>query len=334
MFMLFHRYLQALTMDVILSAVFGFQANSQENPDDPVINIARRALTQSSSQIILLASVLPFGLKIIENFPSIWLSKIMPLINMAEKIVATKRAAGARDGSSPRKDMLDIMLAASDHPAVPDAKKLSDTEVIAQSFVFLAAGYETSSATLSLTCYHIATHPDVQDKLQQEIDSVWSDEDQMPTNETVNELQYLDMVISETLRLYPPGFIISRSCNRLCTINGITIPKDSPVIIPVYSVQRDPTIFPDPEKFMPDRFSPTAKQSRNPYAFMPFGHGPHSCIGMRFAMMQMKLALMRILKKYRLEVAQDAKIPPDVRIKATLACAEVNVYISSRNGEM
>ena len=101
--------------------------------------------------------------------------------------------------------MLDIMLAASDHPAVPDAKKLSDTEVIAQSFVFLAARYETSSATLSLTCYHIATHPDVQDKLQQEIDSVWSDEDQMPTYETVNELQYLDMVISETLRLYPPG---------------------------------------------------------------------------------------------------------------------------------
>ena len=105
MFMLFHRYLQALTMDVILSAVFGFQANSQENPDDPVINIARRALTQSSSQIILLASVLPFGLKIIENFPSIWLSKIMPLINMAEKIIATKRA-GARDGSSPRKVLL------------------------------------------------------------------------------------------------------------------------------------------------------------------------------------------------------------------------------------
>ena len=92
------------------------------------------------------------------------------------------------------------------------------------------------------------------------------------------------------------GFIISQSCNRLCAIKGITIPEDSPVIIPVYSVQRDPTIFPDPEKFIPDRFSPTAKQSRNPYAFMPFGHGPSSCIGMRFAMMQMKLALIRILK--------------------------------------
>ena len=97
------------------------------------------------------------------------------------------------------------MLAASDDPSVPESKKLSDTEVLAQSIIFLAAGYETSSGTLSLTCYHIATNADVQDKLQQEIDSVWTDEEQLPTYETVNELPYLDMVISETLRLYPPG---------------------------------------------------------------------------------------------------------------------------------
>ena len=97
------------------------------------------------------------------------------------------------------------MLAASDDPNVPESKKLTDMEVIAQSFVFLIAGYETSSNTLGLTSYHIATHPDVQDKLQQEIDSVWTDGEQLPTYETVNELPYLDMVISETLRIYPPG---------------------------------------------------------------------------------------------------------------------------------
>ena len=101
--------------------------------------------------------------------------------------------------------MLDLMLAASVDPSVPESKKLSDTEVLAQSIIFLAAGYETSSGTLSLTCYQIATNPDVQNKLQQEIDSVWTDEEQLPIYETVNELPYLDMVISETLRLYPPG---------------------------------------------------------------------------------------------------------------------------------
>ena len=101
--------------------------------------------------------------------------------------------------------MLDLMLAASDDPSAPESKKLSDTEVLAQSIIFLAAGYETSSGTLSLTCHHIATNPEVQDKLQQEIDSVWTDEEQTPSYEALNEMPYLDMVISETLRLYPPG---------------------------------------------------------------------------------------------------------------------------------
>ena len=107
------------------------------------------------------------------------------------------------------------MLAAADDPSLPDSKKLSDMEVIAQSLVFLIAGYETSSTTLSLACHYIATHPEVQDKLQQEIDSVWSDEEQMLTYETVNELSYLDMVISETLRLYPPGQAM-RLLNCVC----------------------------------------------------------------------------------------------------------------------
>ena len=97
------------------------------------------------------------------------------------------------------------MLAASDDPSVPESKKLSDTEVLAQSFVFLAAGYETSSTTLSFVCHHLATSPEIQEKLQQEIDNAWPDEDQMLSYETLHELPYLDMVISEALRMYPPG---------------------------------------------------------------------------------------------------------------------------------
>ena len=125
--------------------------------------------------------------------------------------------------------MLDLMLAASDDPNVPESKKLTDMEVIAQSFVFLIAGYETSSNTLGLTSYHIATHPDVQEKLQQEIDSVWTDEEQLPTYETVNELPYLDMVISETLRLYPPGkevkseYIVSGVTTNVQAVDRLTL---------------------------------------------------------------------------------------------------------------
>lgn len=97
------------------------------------------------------------------------------------------------------------MLAASDDPSVPESKKLSDAEVIAQSIVFLAAGFDTTSTTLSFVCHHLATSPEIQDKVQQEIDDVWPDENQLLSYEIVQQLTYLDMVISEALRLYPPG---------------------------------------------------------------------------------------------------------------------------------
>lgn len=101
-------------------------------------------------------------------------------------------------------------------------------------------------------------------------------------------------------------------------------------VIPAYSIHHDSSIYPDPEKFDPERFSPLAKQSRNPYSFLPFGHGPHNCIGMRFAKMQIRLVLARMLRKYRLQVAPDTKIPPDIKAKATLGSPEINLRIVSR----
>lgn len=100
---------------------------------------------------------------------------------------------------------MDVMLLAAQDPTLPDSKKMTVDEVLAQSVIFLIAGYETSSTTLGFACYSLATNADIQEKLQKEIDSVWDDESKMPSYETVNELPYLDMVISETLRLYPAG---------------------------------------------------------------------------------------------------------------------------------
>ena len=126
------------------------------------------------------------------------------------------------------------------------------------------------------------------------------------------------------------GFVIVRVCTKACVLRGVKIPEGLIVVIPVYSIQRDPSIYPDPDEFDPERFSPAAKQSINPYSYMPFGHGPHNCIGMRFAQMEMKMVLARMLKKYRLEVAADTKIPPDVFVASTLSCSGVNVRITSR----
>jgi len=120
------------------SGINGLEANSQDNPNNPVSEAACNALNRSASQRKLLAllAVLPFGIKIMEKFPHMWMSNMIPLLRMAEEI-AVKRAG---DGNlSRRKDVLDVMLAVSNDPAVRDSKKLTDTEVIAQSFVFLVA---------------------------------------------------------------------------------------------------------------------------------------------------------------------------------------------------
>lgn len=101
---------------------------------------------------------------------------------------------------------MDLMLKSSG-PDVPESKRLKDEEIAVQCWLFLLAGYETSSITLAMTCYHLATNPEVQVKLQQAIDEIWTDEHKMPSHETVHKLPYLDMVISETLRLCPPGTI-------------------------------------------------------------------------------------------------------------------------------
>ena len=121
-----------------------------------------------------------------------------------------------------------------------------------------------------------------------------------------------------------------RMCTQNCMLKNLQVPKGISVAIPMYSIHRDPKIWPEPEKFDPERFSSEAKQSRDPYAFMPFGHGPHNCIGMRFAQMEMKLVLARILKKYSFEVAPDTKIPPEIIIRATLVAKEIKLRIKRK----
>ena len=122
-----------------------------------------------------------------------------------------------------------------------------------------------------------------------------------------------------------------RECTKVCKVKDLTIPKGGMVFIPIHSIHRDPTIWPNPEKYDPDRFAPEVKRSRDPYLYLPFGTGPRNCIGLRFAQMEMKLMLARILKKYSLELAADTVIPPRVRQNITLVIdGGINLKVKSR----
>lgn len=123
------------------------------------------------------------------------------------------------------------------------------------------------------------------------------------------------------------AFMVSREATKDCTIKGLPIKKGIIAFVPIYSIHRDPEYYPDPEKFDPERFSAEAKKSRDPYAYLPFGHGPRNCIGMRFALFEMKMTLARILKKFSFDVCPKTKIPPKVSVRTLLGCGKDGLHL-------
>uniref|UniRef100_A0A803T491 unspecific monooxygenase n=2 Tax=Anolis carolinensis TaxID=28377 RepID=A0A803T491_ANOCA len=125
-------------------------------------------------------------------------------------------------------------------------------------------------------------------------------------------MEYLDMVVNETLRLYPVGGRIERDCKNTVEINGVTIPKGTVIVIPTFPLHRDPEYWPEPEEFRPERFSKENKETQNPYVYLPFGAGPRNCIGMRFALLVVKVAIVVLLQKHTLRPCKETQIPLEV----------------------
>jgi len=187
-------------------------------------------------------------------------------------------------------------------------KGLTHEEILAQGFLFFLAGFESTANTLSLLGYSLATHPECQEKLIKEIDKVMKDQKEI-TYDIVQSMPYLDMYLSETLRLYPAGARADRVCSKDTTINGIFIPKGIKVVLPIYVLHMDPDVWPNPTEFNPERFTAEAKEARNPYYYMPFGVGPRNCVGMRLALTELKMAAVAILQKLKFITCPETQIP-------------------------
>lgn len=307
----YHRWLQSLTMDVILSTAFGVKAGTQTVENDPITELAKKA---TSPKPIVGLLMLPFGAELFKYLPDPF--SFDQIGSIAKKII-TERAKANVGGKANRKDLLQLMLDAKEETG---GEKVDNEDIQAQSLMFLLAGYETSSTTLSFICYHLALDTHAQDKLREEIDRVWPENEDCPSYDVLHKMVYLEMVINEVLRLYPPAFFLQRDCNEACTIKGVHVPKGMPVMITSYAVHRDPEIWPEPERFNPERFSEANKAKRHPYAYMPFGYGPRNCIGMRFAFLEIKLTLVKLLKKYKLERTEKTVVPVDIVVGAVLTC--------------
>lgn len=210
----------------------------------------------------------------------------------------------------PRNDFLHLMV---------ELEKLQDDkfdlEVIAsQALSFVIDGYETSSTVMSLVGYQLAVHPEIQEKLREEVVSVLNKHNGEITYDGLKEMTYMDQVLNESQRIIPTAGGTTKVCTEEFELKGsdglvYRVKPGDQVQICIEGLHKDPRYWSDPEKFDPERFNPENKQNINRFAFLPFGEGPRICPGMRMALLQMKAGLAALLKNYRLELSPKTKLP-------------------------
>jgi cytochrome P450 len=193
-------------------------------------------------------------------------------------------------------DILSLLMQARDE----DESSYSDREVRDQLMTLLFAGHDTTTSTVSFLFYELARHPQVTVRLLEEQDEVLGDRPPEAADVGGEALPRLEMAIDETLRLYPPAWIGPRRCVEPFEFGGYRIPGGAPVSYCSWASHRLPEIFPEPEAFVPERFSAEEKAKLPKGAYVPFGGGSRTCIGMRFGQMEIRTIATLVLRRFRL----------------------------------
>ncbi|KAL0100478.1 hypothetical protein PUN28_019659 [Cardiocondyla obscurior] len=180
---------------------------------------------------------------------------------------------------------------------------------------YLSQGHDTTAAASSFFLSVMGCHPDIQEKVIQELDEIFGDSDRPATFQDTLEMKYLERCLMETLRMYPPVPVIARTINTDLKLGNYTIPAGATVIVTTFKMHRQPHIYPNPEVFNPDNFLPEKTANRHYYAFVPFSAGPRSCVGRKYAMLKLKIILSTIMRNFR--VKSDIK-ESDFRLQADI----------------
>ncbi|XP_058975924.1 cytochrome P450 6g1-like [Musca domestica] len=324
------------TTDVIATTVFGFKSNSLENPSEDFHKEVRR-LTYFTWHRAFDFIVVMFAPKL----QRLMGCKILyPETEQFLRVAITQAIAERETSSSggeKRNDIIDIFVKLKQ-----EAEQKGEWEMdkfmeclMAQAGIFMIGGFETSSTTMSNALLELAKQPELQSHLREEIKEAFAEGKGEISYDAISKMNYLDMVIYETLRLYPvlpslerryatppgkPAYSLKPYCD-------FTLPEGMPIYISPYALHYDEKYWPNPRKFDPERFSLEQKANRHPMAHLPFGNGPHNCIGTRLGMIQVKAGLSYILKDHYVRVCNRTEIEPKFEAKANVLQVKGGVYL-------
>ncbi|QPV63845.1 cytochrome P450 [Halosimplex litoreum] len=231
-------------------------------------------------------------------------SAVAELDSVLDDIVAARRGrAGVEgvttvldaptEGDDPPMDFLSVLLRAQGR-GEQSAEMLRD-----EMMTMLLAGHDTTALTLTYTWFLLSEHPEAERRVQDEVDEVVGDD--RPSMDHVREFEYLDWVINEAMRLYPPVFTIFREPTEPVELGGYRVDAGSTLMLPQWGVHRSARYWDDPETFDPERFSPERREDRPRFAFFPFGGGPRHCIGKHLSLLEAKLIVATVVSEYELD---------------------------------
>lgn len=220
-------------------------------------------------------------------------------------------------GEKRRLAFLDLMIETARTGA-----NLNDEEIKEEVDTIMFEGHDTTAAGSSFVLCLLGIHQNIQEKVYAELTSIFGDTDREATFADTMEMKYLERVILESLRMYPPVPIIARKITQDVRLvsEDYTIPAGCTVVVATLKVHRRPDIYPDPDTFNPDNFLPENTQNRHYYSFIPFSAGPRSCVGRKYAMLKLKVLISTILRNYRITsklTEADFKLQADIILKRT-----------------
>jgi cytochrome P450 len=213
-----------------------------------------------------------------------------------QRMIDERRAA-----ANPNPDLLTHLLRARDD----DGSRMDDKQLRDEILTLFIAGHETTANGLAWAIYLLARHPEVYARVRAAVDAL---DGRAPTLADLDRLELLTRVFKEALRMYPPVYLFARMSIADVTIGGYAVPKNTVFLISPWALQHRPDLWPDPDRFDPDRFLPQAEAGRPRDAWIPFSDGPRVCIGMHFAMIEAPLVLATLLQRADFELAADAQI--------------------------